>query len=170
MLSKYVDQYSLNKYFNSYILPIFDFDCLVWGRCSASNITRLLNLQQRAVRIILNAKIMTPSDQMFSKIKWLSFPQKLRYHTCIMMYKALNNMAPEYIQNLFLMTSVSHNRNLRSVDSELLKAPFSRTNYCANAFAIKGAQEWNSLPLELRTVATLQWFVSSVKTYFLNNP
>ena len=33
LLSKYVDQKSLNQYYNSYILPIFDYGCLVWGRC-----------------------------------------------------------------------------------------------------------------------------------------
>ena len=65
-----------------------------------------------------------------------------------MHYKALNKMAPEYIQNLFKNTSETHTISLRSVDDELLKIPFSRTSCYANAFAIKGAQDWNSLPLD----------------------
>ena len=31
LLSKYVNQNSLKQYFNSYILPAFDFGCVVWG-------------------------------------------------------------------------------------------------------------------------------------------
>ena len=40
LLSKYmyIDKASMNTYYNSYILPIFDFGCLVWGRCSGGNI------------------------------------------------------------------------------------------------------------------------------------
>ena len=38
LLSKYIDKASMNTYYNSYILPIFDFGCLVWGRCSLGNI------------------------------------------------------------------------------------------------------------------------------------
>ena len=131
-------------------------------------INRLLKLQIRAARIFRNVNLVTISEQMFFELKWLLFPQRLRYHACVMMYKALNNMVPEYIQNLFQKTSDTNNKNLQSADDKLLRTPFSQTNYYANIFTIKGAQEWNSLPLELRPVATLQRFKSSVKT-FLNN-
>ena len=30
LLSKYVGKQSLNQYYNSYILPIFDFGCMIW--------------------------------------------------------------------------------------------------------------------------------------------
>ena len=124
-------------------MPIFDYSCLIWGRCRVSNINRLLKLHKRAARIILNGDIMTPSEQMFSKLKWLpSFPKRLSNQTCIMMYKTSNNMAPQFIQNLFKTTSETHTRSLRPVDDELLNIPFSRTIYYANAFAIKCAHEW----------------------------
>ena len=34
LLSKYLDKNSMNTYYNSYILPIFDYGCLIWGRYS----------------------------------------------------------------------------------------------------------------------------------------
>ena len=30
LLSKYVNQNSLKQYYNSYVLPVFDFGCVVW--------------------------------------------------------------------------------------------------------------------------------------------
>ena len=42
MVSKYVNQYNFKLYFNSYILPLFDYGCVVWGYCLANNIDRLL--------------------------------------------------------------------------------------------------------------------------------
>ena len=59
LLSKYVDMPNLKLYYNSYILPIFDYGCMIWGQCSTYNINRVLKLQKRAARIILQADFMS---------------------------------------------------------------------------------------------------------------
>ena len=150
VLSKFVGKDSLNQYYNSYILPIFDYGCLIWGGNTAAQTNRLLKLQKRAARIILRADIMTPSKTMFDKLKWLSFPKRIQYHASIMMYKSLNNLAPDYMMDLFNKVSESHSRNLRSVENDLLMIPFSRTRYYDRSFAIQGAKQWNSLPIDIR--------------------
>ena len=60
LLSKYIDQPNMKLYYNSYILPIMDNGCMIWGRCSKQNTFRILKLQKRAARIILKADITTP--------------------------------------------------------------------------------------------------------------
>ena len=77
ILSKYVDESSLKQYYNAYILPIFDYGCMIWGQCSTYNMNRLLKLQKRAARIILQADFMTPSKQMFQKLGWLTFTKRV---------------------------------------------------------------------------------------------
>ena len=84
LLSKYVKRPSLNQYYNAYILLIFDYGCIVWGRCTTTNKNRLVKLQKRAAKIILQADFCTPSLSMFSELKWLSFPKRVQYHTYIM--------------------------------------------------------------------------------------
>ena len=37
LFSKYVVKQSLNQYYNSYILSIFDFGSMIWGCCSIIN-------------------------------------------------------------------------------------------------------------------------------------
>ena len=66
----------------------------------------------------VQADTLTLSQTMFKELKWLDFPKRVQYHSCILIYKALNGMAPEYIQNLFSKSSEIHNRNLRSVENE----------------------------------------------------
>ena len=44
---------------------------------------------------------MIPSEQMFSELNWHPFPKRVNYHTHVMMYKVLNNMAPEYLRDIF---------------------------------------------------------------------
>ena len=40
LLSKYVNQNSLKQYYNAYVLPVFDFGCVVWGNTTNANMKR----------------------------------------------------------------------------------------------------------------------------------
>ena len=46
LLSKYVNQSSLKQYYHSYVLPVFDFGCVVWGNITNANLTRLVKIQK----------------------------------------------------------------------------------------------------------------------------
>ena len=41
-----------------------------------------------------------PSQCMFIELNLLPFPKRVQYHTCIMGYKAMNGLAPEYTNEL----------------------------------------------------------------------
>ena len=169
LLSKYIDQPNMKLYYNSYILPILDYGCMIWGRCSKQNTLRILKLQKRAARIILKADITTPSKTLFSELNWLTFPKRVQYHTCTMVYKALNVLAPEYISDILIKLSESHMRNLRSVDYDLLRVPSSRTSYYENSFTISSAKLWNELPLDIRNISALNTFKNTLKAHLLKN-
>ena len=112
LLSKYVSRTGLNQYYISYILPILDYGCLIWGRCSATNVKRILRLQKTAACIVINTDFTTSSKNMFMELKWLPFPVRVKYQSCVMMYKAINNQTPEYISNMFSKSLDIHGRNL----------------------------------------------------------
>ena len=95
LLSKYINQNSLRHYYNSYVLPVFDFVCVVWGNTANANLTRLVKLQKRSARLILKADFMTPSEQLFKELNWLPFPKRVQYHTCLTVYKSITGQAPQ---------------------------------------------------------------------------
>ena len=86
-----------------------------------------------------------------------------------MVYKALNGLAPEYISDVFTNVSESHVRNLRSVDNDLLRVPRSRTSYFENSFTISSAKLWNELPLDIRSISTLNTFKNTLKAHLFKN-
>ena len=140
---------------------------MVWGHCSVTYSNRLLKLQKRAARIVLRADIMTLSETMFRELNWLPFYKRVQYHTYILMYKTLNNLAPEHLSERFIKISETHDRNPRSTDSGLLKVPYSRTWYYDNSFTVTGAKMWNSLPLNIRQSPSLGSFKGRIKSHLL---
>ena len=103
---------------------------------------------------------------MFNELKWLPFPKRIQYYTCIVMYKTLNGMAPDYMTELFNKVSETHS-SLRSVDNDLLRIPYSRTSYYDRSFTLQGATQWNSLFLDIRNSPSLPSFKQNVKKYLL---
>ena len=138
-LAAYVPKDRQQTFYQTYILSLLDYGCNTWGNTSSSNIERLLKLQNRATRIILQADYNTPAPSMFTELGWQSIPKGLIYNKAILTNKALNNLTPAYISNLFKPLSPTHNRSLRSSDNGLLAIPRSRT---AQSYGIHCLSPW----------------------------
>ena len=123
LLSKYVNQNSVKQYYISYVLPVFDFVCVVWSNTTNANLTRLVKLQKRAARMILKADFMTPSEQFFKELNWRPFLKLVLYHTSLMVYKSITGQAPEYTSTMLTYVSEHHERQTRSTVLDLLHIP-----------------------------------------------
>ena len=64
---------------NTYILPHFDFGCVSWENCTHYLEAKLVCLQKRSARVILDCDFYTPSSTIFSDLKWMLFPERVIY-------------------------------------------------------------------------------------------
>ena len=134
-LSEYVPIHVQKQFYQSYILPLIDYGSITWGSTSTANLGRLLKLQKRAVRIILNSDFDTSSASMFQELGWMPVESRINYNKAVLTYKALNNMRPDYITKLLTPMSQAHFRNLRSSENNELYVPFSQTKLYSGAFS-----------------------------------
>ena len=99
-LAKYVSTNVLKKFYQGYILPLIDYGSITWSGTTSANIERLLKLQKRAARIILQTDYSTPSAEMFAELGWQPINKRLAYNKAVFTYKALNGQTPQYISEL----------------------------------------------------------------------
>ena len=168
ILSRYVDSASLKTYYSSYILPLMDYCCIIWGRSRNHNVEQVAKLQKRAARLILRADITTSSKDMFKSLKWMSFRDRIEYHTCVMVYKTLNNLTPEYITDLLSNVSNSHSQQLRSETRNMLRIPRSHTASFDNSFSVTGPSAWNKLPIDVKSSPSLAAFKDSLTRHIFS--
>lgn len=161
----YLDKKCKILFYNSYILPIFDYCCIIWGNCNADGIEQLTKLQKRAARIILDAPFNTPSKELFKSLNWLSFRDRLIYHKLILVYKILNNKTPEYLQKYCVPNTNVHNRNLRSISNNNLVIVRPNTNNMKRSFAYSAPTLWNKMPLNVKLSSTLNSFKTNCFKY-----
>jgi hypothetical protein len=99
-------------------------------------------------------------------LHWLPVHYRCQYKLLIYVYKAQHGKAPSYLQEL--ITPYKPNIALRSENSMLLYPPNDvRTkSYGERRFDKTAPTLWNSLPLSLRNVNSLDIFKRELKTHF----
>ena len=87
----------------------------------------------------------------------------------IMMDKVYHAAVPEYLSELFRLTSKIHNYNLRGSKFDM-QLPKPKTNSKKRPFAYRGAIAWNTLPNHVRSIKTLNSFKAFLRRVHLDNP
>ena len=104
-------------YYNAYILPCIDYCLTIWGNAARTHMERIHKLQKCAARVIVDAPPDAPSLPLFSELGWLTVFERVEFNKGILLYKALRNMCPEYITDMFKFRSTS--KNLFSILEQL---------------------------------------------------
>ena len=79
-----------------------------------------------------------------------------------MVYKSLNDLAPENLGDFFSKLSDVHTRVLRNAKCNL-DVPRMRKAYGKKSFAFRGANVWNKLDSEVKLAPSIQSFKTKLK-------
>ena len=132
-----------------YGLPQLVIDMLQYVQnCAAWLVTRTRSLEH-----------ITP---VLHRLHWLPVRKQITYKILLLIYKALNSMAPKYIADLQPYTLM---RQLWSSFKNLLVTPKSNLKfYKEGSFQVAAPRHWNSLTNDIRSIQNLDVFKNKIKT------
>jgi len=117
--------------------------------------SRLQSVLRAAARFVLGLPGRAPvSAAMHDTLHWLSFPQRVTFKLCLLRYKCLHGLAPDYLSRFCtLLTSVPDRPLLCSSDANKLLVPRSCTaSFGLRSFGSSGPTAWNDMPAHLRNL------------------
>ena len=152
-------------FYDSYILPYFDFCSIIWGNCPEYVLADLEKIQKRAARIILNQDINTRSHVLFSELRWMPLADRIDYHRSIQVYKCLNNNNNQGLNELFQYTKNIHNYSTRSSKSNHLHAQICHKK----SLTYTGVNSLNKIPNSIKTAPSLSSFKNSYTQHYFGN-
>lgn len=129
----------------------------------ACRIRSLQLAQNTAARIICQLPRWEHITPVLKDLHWLPVDQRIKYKLCVMMFKAMHELAPNYIREL--ITPHVPTRTLRSEEHKLLTVPRTRTAYGERSMSVAGPRVWNTLPLSIRQCETYELFKRTLKTH-----
>ena len=150
-------------YYNAYILSAMDYCCNVWGSCHKSDLDKIIAIQKRAIKLITKSNAFD-FDTDDKRRSFLSFKNRYKYHTALLVFKYNKGDCPSYFSELVTFAN-NKKYSLRSSKNKDLTIIKPKTNYLKQSFTYKAAQIWNSLPLDIKCNTNLHSFKQNLKLF-----
>ena len=137
-----LDKRTTHLLYNGLILPYLNYCCLIWGVNYASQLTKLLILQKRAVRLIEHVYPPHSSEPIFKKYSILKLADIAKSQMLLVMHKFVTNQLPPAFGKIYELNTDNspHRRQLRHI-----KQPFSNRNYRLFTTSCLGPKLWNDI-------------------------
>ena len=127
-------------------------------------LSKLQVLQNTAARIITRTSRRSHTTPVLKELHWLYIKSRIRYKIAMYTFKALNGMAPCYLE--VLLERYTPSRSLRSGNLHTLIIPkWKSKTHGSQSFRISAPVLWNSLPPGMRNMSKIGTFKNSLKTY-----
>ena len=154
-------------FYNSYILPFFDYCCTVWWKSAKYRTSKLSVLQKRAARITLRAPSRTSSIELFAELNWLIFDNRCDYYAGVLIFKCRNNLSPQYIRDIISFSSNTKYNLWSSAHYDIMNTIFN-TLFKKKAFSYYSMNIWNEIPISVRAATSLSNFKHQLKQYLFS--
>jgi hypothetical protein len=130
-------------------------------------IAKLQKVQNSAARVIHKLWKHCHITSVLQQLHWLPIDQRIHFKILTLVYKCINNQAPEYLKELIHKYEPKRD-NLRSNNTNMLTSPMAKSSYGNRSFSIAAPKLWNTLPTHIRTIASITSFKTNLKTHLFN--
>ena len=133
-------------------------------KCQLDKLQRVLNMAAREVKCIQKYD---PIRVHLFELHWLRVPQGIGFKVLTVVFKCVNNLALEYLQDFLV---VSRNKTLQSVSTKKIHMVQFRTQKLLNSsFTYAAAKLWNDLPILLRVCENYDAFKAKLKSHLFKH-
>ena len=152
---------------NNLILSTLDYANSLLLCLPNYRIQALQKVMNKGIRFIFNLKYDDHISPYLYKLHFLPVKFRLKFKTCLLAYKIVNEIAPEYLQEQFIKFEPTSKTILRpGIGRDKLMLEINLTKIKKNILNSRLIVEWNQLPLKLRSIPEINNFKSRLKAHY----
>ena len=165
-IRQFLDVNSTKALVQALVISRLDYCNSLYANLPQRLINKLQKAQNSAARLIYKKKRRCRITPVLKTLHWLPITFRVKYKILMLTYKALNNLAPQYMKSL--VVPFQPKRLLRSNQNNYLtleNCMYKKRKHGGRSFQTVAPLLWNLLPLNIRKAETLQKFKSMLKTH-----
>ena len=156
-----LDRDSRMAIYKSFIMSNFNYCPVIWMFTSKTSLSKLENIQKRALRFVLD-DYQTGYPDLLQNANVPGIKIMVLRYLAIEVFKCVNEISPAYLNDMF--TRKQYPYALR--DSSILVRPkVNLTQYGLKSFKSYGAKIWNILPISFKADISLNEFKTMIKSW-----
>ena len=167
-IRKYLSRKTTESLVHAFVSSKLDFcNSLLYGLPDV-HIAKLQRVQNAAARLVVGLPRFCHITPVLCDLHWLPIRYRIHFKILLLTFKCLHGLAPKYLSDLLTVSKPSR-YNLRNHMGTLL-TPASvkfKVTLGDRAFKSSAPKLWNSLPLSIRNIQSLNKFKAQIKTYVL---
>ena len=154
-------QDQLKTVVNSLVVSCLDYcNCLFYG-INEYALHQLQLIQNAAAKLVTGKYKHDHLETDLNDLHWLEVKKRVLFKIGLLVYKALNGIAPMYVQELICYSHHGHTLQLL--------VPKVSSNFGMRAFSVIGPKLYNSFPSWVKQAENVGLFKKHLKTYLFNN-
>ena len=162
-IRKYLSEDTAKTIVHALIISKLDY-CNAYVNLPDKLVAKLQSVLHDAARLVTRTARSDHITPALIRLHWLSINERIEYKVLSIVFKAIHGDAPEYISEL--LNPYEPSRNLRSSTQNLLNEPRYRLKSAGyRCFEVAGPKLWNKLPLNIRSINSLNVFKKAPKTF-----
>lgn len=154
----------LRQLYNAIVQPHFDYGDVIYDSATAPTKTRLQKL--RPELLLISGSSPRQNRNTRFQTGWLSLQQRRHFNKCVLMYKCVNGLAPQYLCDM--VTSNSHSYNTRNASQ--LKPSKAKTAYYQQFQCVRFEIMEKKLRIEIQNIHSVQSFKKTLHKYLSVTP
>jgi hypothetical protein len=167
-IRKFLSNKQMNIAAHAFVTSKLDYGNSTLAGAHKTSIKRLQMVQNAAARAVTKTRKFDHISDKMKDLHWLPVNKRIEFKINLITWKALNNQAPIYIQDLIKKSECTI--NLRSKNKNLLHIPKTKCKTMGDrAYSNMGPKLWNSLPNFIRSADKIESFKKGLKTFLFKN-
>ena len=183
-IRKYLSRQATETLIHAFIFSHIDYCNGLLNGVPKYQIHKLQRIQNMAARLVHKLPKFSHVTPLLIDLHWLPVEYHIKYKLLLFTYKGIHQMAPQYINEMFIRKSTWYRSRLSSVargivfvnghvsrdivfdDIIYLLVPRTKSvTFEQRSLAVAGPQLWNSLLIDIKMENTLDGFKGKIKTY-----
>lgn len=157
--------YSRCIVYKAIIAPHFEYCATLLIGMGETQLNKLQVAQNRAMRVILQCRRETKVEYMLQALQFMSVRQRLRYNTCIFVFKMVIGLLPDYLKNKIQIVGNMSGKQTRQAGNIVIQ--LRRTSNAQKSMFYEGIKMYNNLQMEIKRSERLEHFKRKLKEHIL---